>query len=57
MNEKIGIVTVLYNSESVLSEFFETLNRQTYKNFVLYVVDNLSPDGSLDLSKKIKTTR
>lgn len=53
MNEKIGIVTVLYNSESVLSEFFETLNRQTYKNFVLYVVDNLSPDGSLALSKKL----
>lgn len=53
MNEKIGIVTVLYNSESVLSEFFETLNKQTYKNFILYVVDNLSPDNSLVLSKKL----
>jgi GT2 family glycosyltransferase len=53
MNRKIGIVTVLYNSETVLAEFFETLDKQTYKNFVLYVVDNLSPDHSLELSKKL----
>ncbi|WP_175620847.1 glycosyltransferase family 2 protein [Chryseobacterium schmidteae] len=53
MNRKIGIVTVLYNSESVLEEFFETLNKQTYKNFILYVIDNLSPDNSLFLSEKL----
>ncbi|PJJ67800.1 glycosyltransferase family 2 protein [Chryseobacterium geocarposphaerae] len=53
MNEKIGIVTVLYNSESVLEEFFETLSKQDYINFVLYVVDNLSPDSSLSLSIKL----
>lgn len=54
MNRKIGIVTVLYNSESVLNEFFETLSKQSYTNFILYIVDNLSPDGSLELSKKLK---
>ncbi len=53
MSRKIGIVTVLYNSETVLEEFFETLNNQTYKNFILYVVDNLSPDNSLGLSRKL----
>lgn len=53
MSRKIGIVTVLYNSESVLEEFFETLNNQTYSNFILYVVDNLSPDGSLALSREL----
>ncbi|WP_159479119.1 glycosyltransferase family 2 protein [Chryseobacterium sp. 18068] len=53
MSRKIGIVTVLYNSETVLAEFFETLDKQTYKNFILYVVDNLSPDDSLELSKKL----
>ena len=41
-NKKIGIVTVLYNSESVLDDFFRTLNEQTYRNFVLYLVDNNS---------------
>lgn len=53
MSRKIGIVTVLYNSETVLEEFFKTLNAQTYKNFVLYVVDNLSPDNSLEMSRKL----
>ena len=33
-NKKIGIVTVLYNSEPVLEDFFRTLNEQTYKNFI-----------------------
>lgn len=44
---KIGIVTVLYNSSPVLEEFFLTLNKQTYKDFVLYVIDNKSSDNSL----------
>lgn len=47
--DKIGIVTVLYNSAPVLKDFFETLNIQTYKNFILYVVNNNSPDNSLEL--------
>lgn len=46
-NKKIGIVTVLYNSEPVLEDFFRTLNEQTYKNFVLYLVDNNSTDRSV----------
>lgn len=49
---KIGIVTVLFNSAPVLKEFFETLNIQTYKNFVLYAVNNSSPDNSLELTKE-----
>jgi GT2 family glycosyltransferase len=54
MSRKIGVVTVLYNSETVLNEFFETLSKQTYTNFVLYVVDNLSPDASLEISKELR---
>lgn len=52
MNQ-IGIVTVLYNSESVLDEFFDTLNKQTYRNFILYVIDNKSPDNSLAKSQEL----
>jgi GT2 family glycosyltransferase len=52
---KIGIVTVLYKSESVLPEFFESLEAQTYKNFILYIVDNKSPDNSLAISEAFKT--
>lgn len=49
---KIGIVTVLYKSAEVLEKFFECLDVQTYKNFVLYIIDNNSPDNSVELCKK-----
>lgn len=49
----IGIVTVLYNSESVLDEFFSSLEIQTFTNFRLYVIDNKSPDQSLSVSRKL----
>lgn len=52
-NIKIGIVTVLYNSGTVLDDFFKSLAIQTYKNFVLYVIDNNSPDDSLIKAKEL----
>ncbi|OQX74450.1 MAG: hypothetical protein B6D59_02500 [Campylobacteraceae bacterium 4484_4] len=45
---KIGLVTVLYNAQEVLEGFFDSLAKQTYENFTLYMIDN-SPD---DLSAK-----
>lgn len=50
---KIGIVTVLYNSATVLEDYFRSLSKQTFKDFILYVVDNKSPDKSLELAKKL----
>ena len=44
---KIGIVTVLYNSEKVLDEFFKSLDEQSYRNFTLYIIDNASTDNGL----------
>lgn len=44
---KIGIATVLFNSGSVLPDFFRSLATQTYSNFVVYAVDNASTDGSV----------
>jgi len=49
----IGIVTVLYNSGTVLEDFFSSLKAQTYQNFILYIVDNNSPDLSLSISKTL----
>lgn len=50
---KLGIVTVLYNSESVLEGFFASLEGQTCKDFILYVIDNASADRSLDMAKHL----
>lgn len=51
--EKIGIVTVLYKSDTVLEDFFYTLNQQSYDNLILYIIDNNSPDKSLELCKTL----
>ena len=44
---KIGIVTVTFNSEPVLEEFFASIDSQDYGNYVLYVIDNASADDTL----------
>src|ERR1700761_1174753 len=38
--KKLGLVTVLYRSEEVLEDFFSSLNIQTHKNCIIYLVDN-----------------
>ena len=49
----VGIVTVLYNSAKVLDDYFLSLANQTYKNFILYVIDNASSDNSIDIVKNV----
>lgn len=49
----VGIVTVLYNSRKMLHDFFQSLNGQSYKDFILYVIDNNSTDDSLSLSREL----
>lgn len=51
MNISIGIVTVLYNSASVIPDFIRTLSLQSYTNFRLYIIDNKSSDSSVELIK------
>ncbi|MDR0954021.1 MAG: glycosyltransferase family 2 protein [Rikenellaceae bacterium] len=48
MQERVAIITVLYNSSSVLPDFFRSLEGQTRRDFTLYAVDNASPDDSLE---------
>jgi len=43
----IGIVTVTYNSGSVLSDFIRSITQQSYTNFILYAIDNDSKDDTL----------
>ncbi len=49
---KIGVVTVTYNSEPVLQEFFDSLVHQRHPKFVLYVVDNASKDKTLEMTRQ-----
>ena len=53
MDVKIGIVTVLFNSDDVLPDFFESLSRQRMTSFVLYVIDNSKTDSGSQISRQL----
>lgn len=53
MSEIIGIVTVLYNSNEVLPDFFSSLASQTNINYKLYVIDNSPNNSGSVLSKEL----
>lgn len=44
---KIGIITVSYNSGLVIEEFLDSLLRQSYSDWQLYIVDSASHDDTL----------
>ncbi len=44
---RIGLVTVLYNCNDVLEDFFKSLSLQSFKNYHLYLIDN-SPSSITD---------
>ena len=47
--DKIGVVTVTYNSEDVLQAFLNCVWRQTHNNLILYVIDNASQDNTCSI--------
>ena len=44
--DKIGLVTITYNSADVLRPFLDCVWQQTHNNLVLYVIDNASEDAT-----------
>lgn len=54
---KLGAVTVTYNSSAVIDRFLDSMLRQTYPAFVLYVVDNCSSDDTLRRVAGYRDTR
>ena len=55
--EKIGVVTVTYNSEKVIDSFLNDLMLQNYTEFVLYIVDNASKDATLEILGRYNNSR
>jgi len=55
--DQVGLVTVTYNSEEVLPSFLECVWKQTFSNFLLYVIDNASNDGTINILKEHKDDR
>ena len=49
---RIGIVTVTYNSQDVLTPFLRCAFAQTFGDFLLYAVDNASRDQTVSLLRQ-----
>ena len=50
---RIALVTVLFNCEKHLPLFFECMGRQSDRDFVVVVIDNLSRDASLARAREL----
>ncbi|MCB7070332.1 glycosyltransferase family 2 protein [Caldibacillus sp. 210928-DFI.2.22] len=48
----LSIVVVNWNGEVFLENFFTSLENQTYKEFIVYFVDNGSQDNSIKITEK-----
>lgn len=49
--EKISIIVPCYNTEKYIERCLESLINQTYKNLEIIVVDDATPDNSIDIVK------
>ena len=56
-NKKIDIIMPNYNKERFLSEAIESVIRQTYKNWKLYIIDDFSSDNSRKILKGYKKNK
>ena len=55
--EKIGLVTITYNSADVIRDFLDSTLSQTFQNFVIYIIDNNSQDDTLEILKENTDSR
>jgi hypothetical protein len=55
--KKIGLVTITYNSAHVIEPFMQCVLNQTHTNFILYIIDNISTDNTLEILKKYNNNR
>lgn len=51
---KISVAVTTYNIDKYLSEFFDSLFNQTFKDFEVLVVDDNSSDNTLNIIKDYK---
>lgn len=49
--EKVHIGLPVFNGERYLAQSLDSLLNQTYENFRLFIVDNLSKDGTQDIAR------
>ena len=53
----VSIICPMYNSEEFIADTIKSVLNQTYKNFEMLIVDDLSIDKSVDIVKSFKDDR
>ena len=53
MNNKVSIITPLYNSEKYIAKTIESVQRQTYTNWEMIIVDDCSTDSTCEIVRKL----
>jgi glycosyltransferase involved in cell wall biosynthesis len=56
-NDKITVILPVYNAMPYLPDAIDSILRQTYENFVLYIINNGSTDQSEDYVKSLRDNR
>jgi FkbM family methyltransferase len=56
INDTVGIIMPIFNSENTIIDTINSVIQQTYKNWKLYIVDNASKDNSYNICKEISKT-
>lgn len=52
MNQKISIIVPCYNTEKYIERCLQSLTNQTYNNIEIIVVDDATPDKSIEIIKE-----
>ena len=52
--DRITVFTPTYNREKSISRVYESLKKQTYKNFEWLIIDDGSIDNTKDVIEKFK---
>ena len=55
--EKIGLVTITYNSDPVLRDFLDSTLKQSFQNFIIYIIDNNSQDKTFNILEEYSDDR
>ena len=57
MKPLVSVIVPSYNSTSTILRTLDSLNKQTYKNIEIIVVDRESTDETQKISRKFRITR